>query len=684
MANRLQITELDFDQIKNNLKAFLQQQDMFTDYDFTGSGLNILLDILAFNTHYQAYYLNMIANEAFLDTALLRDSVVSHAKALGYTPQSKKSSSAIINFQVDSTNNNIGKLTIPRGYSFLSNQIDGKSYNFIVLEDTTVTKANTIYLFENLSINEGQLSNYSYVHNQASNPKQIFDIPDENVDIDTLVVSVSPAQGNTDITYYNKALDLTDITATSEVYFVQEARNGKFQIYFGNDVIGKAIPDGGVVYINYLITNNYNANKANNFIGTSVFVDSLSETLTNLTVIPISAAKGGLGNETVDSIKYSAPLAYASQNRLVTYKDYELIIRKNYPNIDSISVWGGEDEFPPVYGKVFISLKPSDNYYISETEKDNIIANIISPKSMVTVKTEIRDPDFLYILVDVAVQYDPKRTLNTTDTIKLLIVNAINTYNTTYLNKFEAKFVQSKLEETINGIDLNSIIGCKSIIKVQKKIDPTLNITNNYEIDLSVALAQKSSVSKLTSSEFYVYDSNNNLCKVIIEEVPNSSTGINSISIINSGIGYTSPTVTINGDGIGAKASATVSNGRIEKINILSPGIDYNKSTITITDSTGYGASAVPVLNTKIGILRTVYYNNLGERIIVNSNIGTIDYSTGSIILKDIKIISVDTIDGLLKIECPIQVGIIQTVRNSILTIDNTDISSITINLETV
>jgi hypothetical protein len=683
MADRLNIADLDFDTIKSNLIAFLRQQDEFTDYDFTGSGLNVLVDVLAYNTHYQAYYLNMIANESFLDTAILRDSVVSHAKSLGYTPHSKKAASAFINFQVTSLNSNYGRLTIPRGYGFLSNQIDGKSYKFVVLEDVSVTKSDTIYLFENLSISEGQLVNYSYVHDQSSNPKQIFNIPDENIDISTLKVSVSPSVGNTSISSYNQAIDITDITSESEVYFIQETKNGKYQIYFGNDIVGKKVPDGGVVYMNYLATNSFNANKANNFIGTSTLVDSLSESLSRFTITPVSAATGGLGNESVDSIKYSAPLAYTSQNRLVTYKDYEIIIRQNYPNIDSISVWGGEEEEPPVFGKVFIALKPIDNYYISEIEKDNIINDIINPRAMVTVRSEIRDPEFLYLLVNSVSQYDPKRTLSTPENLKSLVRNAIFSYSTSYLNRFGAKFVLSKLEETINAVDTNSIIGCETTVKAQKRILPTFGMVNNYTVNFNIPLLQRTSINKLTSSEFSMYDNAGAIRKVVIEEVPNSFTGINSIEILDPGNSYTStPTITITGDGIGAAAVAVLSNGRIQRVDIVSAGIDYSKAIITVTGGGGYGASLVAIINTKVGILRTIYYTANAERQIVKNNIGTIDYDKGTVSLNDLNILSTETTDGLIRIECQTQTGIIQSSRNSIISIDDSDPYSTTINLQ--
>ncbi len=410
MADRLRVTELDFDTIKQNLKNFLNQQSEFTDYDFEGSGLSILLDLLAYNTHYNAYYLNMVANESFLDSALLRDSVVSHAKTLGYVPYSQRAPIATINFTAQSATSNSGSLTIPSGFAFLSNQIDNTSYNFVVLDEITVLKANNQYYFENLDIYEGQLVTYVFNYDQASNPKQVFNLPDTNIDTTTIKVTSIPAAGNTQLTVYNKVTDVLDVTSTSEVFYVQENKGGKFQIYFGNDVVGKKLPDGAVVSVTYLVTNGTAADKANNFVATSTLVDSLNEGINNYVISPISAASGGSLRESVDEIKFGAPAQFTTQNRLVTFKDYESYIKKNYPSVDSLSVWGGEDAIPPVYGKVFVSLKPKQNYYISETEKQRIVNDIISPKAIVSVGAEIIDPQYLYLLIDNYVEYDKNKT----------------------------------------------------------------------------------------------------------------------------------------------------------------------------------------------------------------------------------------------------------------------------------
>ena len=267
MANaRLNITDLDFDQIKLNLKTYLQQQTEFQDYDFEGSGLSVLLDILAYNTHYNAYYLNMVANESFLDTALLRDSIVSHAKTLGYVPYSTTASKATVNVTVDSANSTPGTLTITKGTSFSSGLIDGVSYNFVVLNDVSVTKSDTNFYFENLEIYEGVLVNYDYTHSQTSNPKSVFVLPDKNIDTSTITVSVRPNSGNSTSQLYSKSTDILDVTSESTVYFLQEGKNTKYQIYFGDGVLGKALDDGAIVSVSYLVTKGSAANKANSFV----------------------------------------------------------------------------------------------------------------------------------------------------------------------------------------------------------------------------------------------------------------------------------------------------------------------------------------------------------------------------------------------------------------------------------
>ena len=685
MANRLRVTELDFDTIKSNLKTFLNQQTEFQDYDFEGAGLSVLLDILAYNTHYNAYYLNMVANESFLDTALLRDSAVSHAKTLGYIPYSSAAPVANINFNVDSGTTTPATLTIPSGFSFLSNQIDSKSYNFVVLEDTTVTKSNTTFHFDGLEIYEGQLVTYSFTHDSASNPKQVFILPDNNIDTDTIEVSVSPAVANTATSVYNKVTDILDITATSEAYFLEENRNGKYQIYFGNDIVGKSLPDGAIISVKYLITNGTAANKANNFIATATLTDSIGNSQTNFTVNPVSAASGGSTSESVDNIKFSARSQFSTQNRLVTIKDYESYILNNYPNIDSISVWGGEDNTPPVYGKVFVSLKPKLNYYISETEKQRIIDNIISPKAIVAVQTQIIDPEFLYLIIESFVQYESKKTNSTETALKNAITNSILSYRNTFLNKFDARFVLSKMQDFIDNVDTNAIIGSEVTVRVQRRFEPKLNESASYTIKFNVPIIRGTLLNKLSSTQFTVFDVGGTLREAQFEEIPQSFTGISEIQVTNPGAGFTTtPTVTISGDGSNATAEAVIVNGKIQSINIINRGIDYTRATISITGGNGYGAEAVVVIDGKSGTLRTIYFDSLAQRQVINSNAGKINYETGEITINNIRFITVDSNDGLIRLTSQAEKGIIQSVRNTIITIDETDPTAISTTLTSV
>jgi hypothetical protein len=673
MTERLTVTELDFDRIKTNLKNFLRAQSEFTDYDFEGSSLNVLLDVLAYNTHYNAYYLNMVANEAFLDTALLRESVVSHGKTLGYTPKSVTSAKAIIDLTVETSSAVSGTLTLPRGYVFRSNLIDNRSYAFVTLEDTTVTKSGTQFVFENLEIYEGRLVNFNFNFSELDNPKQFFTIEDENVDTNTITVTVRPNSSNTDTIVFNRATDILDVTADSEVYFLQETLNRKFQIYFGNDVVGKKLENGSVVEVTYLVSSGVEPNGANGFTPTQSIGG-----FGTFAVDVINVASGAADRESVDSIKFSAISQFATQNRLVTFKDYETFILSNFPNIDSISVWGGQDNDPPVYGKVFISLKPKENFFLSETEKQKIINDIIAPKSIVSVSAEIIDPEFLFIILQNQVAYDPKRLSISEEEFKSQIRSTILTFRDTFLNKFESRFVQSKLEQAIDRTNIRAIIGTNVTVKLQKRFTPILNEFRSYEIDFSVPLKRGTVTDKLISTQFEVFDTLGVRRSVLLEEIPQSFSGISSVEVTNPGLGYTqAPTITIVGDGIGATAEAVIVNGRIERINVTNRGINYSQATISISGGNGFGAEASVIIDSKFGNLRTVFFDANAQRQVVNANAAEINYETGKIRINNINILSVASNDGQIRLTIESEEGILESVRNTILTIDEEDPISI-------
>ena len=687
MVDRLRVTELDFDTIKTNLRSFLQQQDAFSDYDFEGSGLSVLLDLLAYNTHYNAYYLNMVANESFIDTAVLRDSVVSLAKSLGYVPFSIKAPTATINFTANSDSSSVNTLTVPRGFSFISDQIDNKTYNFVVLQDTLVTKANSQYVFNNLEIAEGQIVSYNFTHNQSNNPKQIFTLPDSNIDTNTIDVTVVPNISNTSTKIFSKVDEILDVGPTSEVYFLQEGKNGEFQIYFGNDNVGKKLNDGATVSVSYLVTNGTAANKANNFVPSAVLVDSASETLQDLSVNPISAASGGSERESVDSIKFSAPNQFTTQNRLVTKKDYETFITKEVPSIEAISIWGGEDNVPIIYGKVFVSLKAKANFFISETEKQRIIDTILKPKGIIGVNVEIVDPDFTYLLVSNIVKYDTRKTTATPESLKESIRDSIITFNNNFLNSFDITFTESKFSESIDDTDTNAILGSQVDVRLQKRVTPVIG-TSSYEVKFNEKLRRGTGQSKLTSTKFNSFDNTGQTQEVQFEEVPQSSTGISRIEIEEPGFGYSvAPTVTITGDGIGATAEAIVSGGEVVAVNILNRGVDYTTATAVLSGGDGIGAELSVAVDERNGTLRTIFFDSNGARQIINDNAGSIDYENGILNINTIRILSVPTSAdsaGLIRFTIGSETGVLKSTRNSILAIDIDDPASITTTLEAV
>ena len=682
MVDRLRVTELDFDTIKNNLKSFLKQQSTFTDYDFDGSGLSVLIDLLAYNTHYNAYYLNMVANESFLDTALLRDSAVSHAKTLGYTPHSRKSPVATITLTANSATTTSGSLTLSEGFSFLSDQIDGKSYNFTVLNDTSVTKSNNSqYIFSNLAISQGQLQSTQFTYDEGSNPKQLFVLPDKTMDTSTIKVGVQPNVSNTFSSIYSQSTDILDVDGTSEVFFLQENRDSNYEIFFGNNSVGKKLQDGSIITVTYLVTNGIDANKANNFVAKSSLSDTNGDS-TTVIITPISAASGGSEKESVDSIKFSAPNQFTSQNRLITKKDFETTVLREAPSVESISVWGGEDNVPVVYGKVFLSLKAKDNFFISNAEKQRIKDKIIKPKALIGLEAELIDPNFTFVLVNSTVLYDTRKTSLTNDGFKLAVKNSIVTYKLQNLDKFDSTFSLSKLSKAIDDTDQNAITGSETSIRLQKRVTPIFG-TTAYVIDYGERLKRGTAEDKLITSVFNSFDSAGNSRSVQFEEVPQSFSGVSRIEVNNPGFSYTvAPIVTIVGDGAGATAVAEISNGSIIRITLTNRGIDYTKATVEITGGNGQGGEATAVVDSRTGTIRSVFFDNDDNRQVINAAAGEVNYDTGIITINDINITSVSTPDGLIRFTIGSESGVVESVRNNIVTIDPEDADSITVNLE--
>ena len=684
--NVIRITELDFDSIKTNLKEYLRSQSQFTDYDFEGSGLNILLDVLAYNTHYMSYYLNMVGNEMFLDSAILRNSVVSHAKHLNYTPTSMRGATAIVDIVVEDTTpvSGLSTITLPKYSIFQSQQIDGKNYTFVNTDTHSATKnvfSNT-YTFSNVAITQGERLTYN-VFVDGSNTKRRFLIPEANIDTSTLLVTVQNSSVDLTRTTYFLADDTTSLDSNSKVYFLEESNENQYTLYFGDGYIGKYLSDGNIVQLIYLATNGDESNKANSFTLTTP-INSFS----NVVVNSISASAGGASRDTIDRIKFLAPKFYASQNRAITKDDYGTLLLKDYPNIESISVWGGEENDPVVYGKVFISMKPRSGYVITDIEKDRIIRELIANRNAITVTPEIVDPDYLYLKFEIVVNYSSDRTTNDETTLKNIVKSTVNLYNDTDLESFNSTYRSSKLQGQVATSEV-SFLGCDLKTIVQKRFEPALNESKNYTIDFNIPLSRGLYTEKLYSyPTFNILDGQGVARDALIEETPLSFTGVESISVLNSGSGYTdSPTVTITGDGSGATARAIVVNGKIVSIEVLSRGSEYTSAVVTITDTTGSGASASPILSSAIGVLRSYYIQSTtGEKIILNSNFGQINYETGRINIYNFKPISIASNpnydSGVLTLNMYPLESTIHPMRNRLLSIDSGDPTVVTVTME--
>jgi len=476
MSKRLNVTELDFDTIKANLKTFLKQQDQFTDYDFEGSSISTLLDVLAYNTHYNAVYGNVLANEMFLDSADLRNSIVSHAKHVGYTPRSATSPIAYLNVTV---NNATGStLTAARGTTFATT-VDGTTYNYIVKDATSITPVDGVYTFSNLPVYEGTLVTNKYTVDTA-NADQRFLIKNNLADTTTLKVTVQNSSSDSTTNTYTLASDLADVTSSSKVYYLEGAEDQQYEVVFGDGVLGAALSTGNIVTLSYIVTNAEESNGASSF--------SLSGTIggfSDVTITTATNSANGAQPETPDSIRFNAPRQYASQNRTVTAKDYESRVKSIYTNAKSVSVWGGEDNDTPVYGRVYISINPVAGATLTEATKTDIITQL-KDFNVASVTPVIQDPETTSIQLNVNVKYDAKTTTKTTDSIKSLITSAITRFNTNNLTQFEGVFRHSKFIETINKVD-TSILSNITTVKLHNSFTATTTGSTTYTIKFNNA-----------------------------------------------------------------------------------------------------------------------------------------------------------------------------------------------------
>jgi hypothetical protein len=503
---RFQVTELDFDDIKSNLKTFLKSQTEFTDYNFEGSGMNILLDTLAYNTHYLAYNVNMAMNESFLDSALLRSSVVSHAKTLGYTPRSARAPVAYVNVTLNDSS--VTTATMHKGTVFKTS-VNDINYTFVTNSDYTAIKQNGILSFTNIPIYEGTLITTKYTVD-ITNVDQKFKLVTNKADSNTLKVSVQTSlSDNTEVVYF-LSNDISEVSATSPSYFLQESQDGIFEVYFGDGVVGQKLSDGNIVVLEYVVTNNTDAN------GASVF-SSPGDIggVSNITVTTVSLANGGTDPETIESIRYNAPLDFSSQGRAVTASDYKIIIPTIYADTRAIQVWGGEDNDPPQYGQVFVSIKTESGINLTQSQKETIVLQL-KKYNIASVRPTIIDPETTFIELKTYFKYNSKVTTKTQADLETLIRTTITNYNNSDLKKFDGVFRFSKLSRLIDNTDV-SILSNVSNVKIIKNLNPLLNETSDqYVINFSNKIyhphdGHNSSMGGVTSSTGFKINGNTNV-----------------------------------------------------------------------------------------------------------------------------------------------------------------------------
>jgi len=493
------VTELDFQKIKDSIVDHFRSQSKYNDWDFEGSGLSTLLDILAYNTHYNAMVAHASLNESFLDSAQIRGNVVSHAKLLGYIPRSTRAAVAKLNVVATGSSSTPSIATLERGTRFKTT-LNNNPYNFVVLNSVDASKntAGNTYTYSNIPVYQGTLKRMLYlVDNSIQNQK--FVIPETNVDTTTLRVRVKANQDSDEYTIYTQFTTLAGINADTAVYFSQENASGNYEVYFGDGILGKKPTTNNVVEIEYLYTDGAEANGSRVFSALDT-IDGI--TTAGITVTTVSASAGGDERESIESVRYNAPFTYLSQNRAVTADDYRSIILKEFGGIDAVSVWGGENNTEPDFGKVYISIKPSNAAALTTNEKDTIIA-ALKAKNIVSITPIIVDPEYTYITLDTFFKYNPNLTDRTKAELESLIRTRIGTYAETYLQRFDGVFRYSKLLSDIDSSD-PAILNSVARVTMHKSVTPRASGTNYWDITYSSPIYITNSTEPVMSSSTFL------------------------------------------------------------------------------------------------------------------------------------------------------------------------------------
>ena len=503
-ASKLAVSELDFDNIKTNLKQFLGDQNEFADYNFDASAMSVLLDLLSYNTHYNAFYLNMIANEMFLDTASIRSSVVSRAKHLGYTPVSMKGAKAYVDLTITPADDP-ATIVIAKDTQFTSS-VDGVAYTFCTSNSATVNvNANGVYTTANVELTQGIPLTHKYTAN-TSDPDQRFILPNANTDTSTLTVKMQISATNSNLHTYTAANDTTTVNSTANVYFLEEDEEGRYEVTFGDGIIGRALVTGNIIILSSLVADGDAPNGAKTFSPVSG-VGGYS----NVIVSTVTNAVGGAERDSISTIKFNAPKNYQAQNRAVTISDYKRLLERDYPAAESVIAWGGEEHDPPVYGKVYLAIKPQTGLTLSSATKSYIADTVLGGRNIVSITPEVVDPDYMYITVTSTISYDSTRTTESAEQIKNSISNTVYQYGVNNLGLFANQFRYSPMIKQIDETE-TSIESSLTSIKLRREITPILGSSTSYTLKFSNEIKHDSNTDiSISSTRFSHNDDNGTL-----------------------------------------------------------------------------------------------------------------------------------------------------------------------------
>ena len=476
-------SNVDFDEIKESIKDYLRANSNFTDYDFEGSNLSAIVDTLAYNTYISSYNANMITNEVFIDSATLRENVVSLARNIGYVPRSRKAAVADISFSVDASNTTAVTLTLKAGVVLTTaNQFGGNSYTFTIPEDITVPVTSTgVAFFTNIKVYEGTFINQTFTAS-SRNPNQRYILPNAGIDADLIRVIVKDNESSTVKDKYSRFSSLFGVDASTMLFFLQEIENERYEIMFGDGVFGKKIEEPNFVEVSYIVSNGSEANGLSNFSYSGRLVGNDGQSVTSgvSLVFTNSPSSGGSAIESIESIKKYAPQIYASQNRAVTAADFEALVPRIYAEAESVSAYGGEELVPPAYGKVFISVKPYNGVFLSRTVKENINREL-RKYSCAGIITEILDLKYLYVETESTVYYDTSRAASSAGIKNVVLDNLVKYSDSSQLNKFGARFKYSKYLGVVDNSE-SAITSNITTVFMRRDMEPSLNTFGEYEI----------------------------------------------------------------------------------------------------------------------------------------------------------------------------------------------------------